>query len=110
MRNLLIALFSAVLLAMLYVTITASLAENILTAGGRLWADAWFRATLADACFGFLTFYVWVAYKETRLAARLGWLVGIVLLGNIAMALYLLRELITLPAGRPLVELLTRRR
>ena len=109
MRAVLIALFSLILIGMLYVTVSASLAENILVAGGRLWPDLWFRATLADAYFGFITFYVWVAYKEPRWVARVGWLFAILLLGNIAMAVYVLRELIALPADRPLATILQRR-
>jgi predicted permease len=46
-----------------------------------------------DAYFGFLTFYVWVFYKETRWLPRLLWLVAIMLLGNMAMSSYVLVQL-----------------
>ncbi|MEM9292218.1 MAG: DUF1475 family protein [Acidobacteriota bacterium] len=93
MRNLLIAFFSFVILGMLYVTVTASLQEDVLTGGAALWPDPWFRATLADAYFGFLTFYAWLAYRESSWLSRGIWLVAILLLGNFAMAGYALWRL-----------------
>jgi hypothetical protein len=69
----------------------------------------WTIATLIDAYYGFLTFYVWVFYKEARAAGRIGWFVGIMLLGNMAMAAYVLRELTRLRDDEPLQALLLRR-
>jgi len=53
----------------------------------------WTIATLIDAYYGFITFYVWVFYKERSVGGRIGWFVAIMLLGNMAMAAYVLREL-----------------
>lgn len=53
----------------------------------------WFIATLLDAYFAFVAFWVWVAWKEGALAARLLWLFAILLWGNPAIAIYVLREL-----------------
>lgn len=92
-RNFLIGLFALVLMAMLAITTYASLDRSILNVGSQLTSDPWFLATLADAYFGFLTFYVWVAYKEVGLVKRLVWFVLIMTLGNIAMASYLLWQL-----------------
>jgi hypothetical protein len=69
----------------------------------------WTIATLIDAYYGFLTFYVWVFYKEARAAGRIGWFVAIMLLGNMAMAAYVLRELARLRDDEPLQALLLRR-
>ncbi len=69
----------------------------------------WTIATLVDAYYGFLTFYVWVFYKEARAAGRIGWFVAIMLLGNMAMAAYVLRELARLRDDEPLQALLLRR-
>ncbi len=90
-------LFLAILAAMLYVTITASLDRGVFEAGAALWPDPWFRATLADAYFGFITFFVWVAYKERGLLRKLIWFVLIMTLGNIAMSVYVLIQLFRLP-------------
>jgi hypothetical protein len=100
-------LFAGILTGMLYVTIVASLDRSVFEAGNLL-EDPWGVATLADAYFAFLTFYVWVFYKERRLLARGAWLLLILALGNIAMSSYVLIQLFRLPAGAPLESLLIR--
>ncbi len=69
----------------------------------------WTIATLIDAYYAFLTFYVWVFYKETRALPRLGWFVGIMLLGNMAMAAYVLLQLARLREGEPASAILAAR-
>ena len=66
-------------------------------------------APLIDAYYAFLTFYVWVFYKEQRWLPRVGWFVGIMLLGNMAMAGYVLLQLARLPAGAPTASVLSSR-
>jgi hypothetical protein len=110
-RLALILLFGGILAAMLVITVTASLNQPLWQWGG-LTAEPdrwWTWATLADAYFGFLTFYAWVFYKERGLAARVGWFVAIMLLGNIAMAIYVLTQLARLRPGEPASNLLLRR-
>lgn len=70
--------------------------------------NPWFIATLFDAYFGFLWFWLWVAYKEASHVARLLWLVLILTLGNMAMAAYVLVQLHRLPAGAGIDRLLLR--
>lgn len=94
---------------MLYVTITASLDRGVFEAGAALWPDPWFRATLADAYFGFVTFFVWVAYKERGFLRQAVWFVLIMALGNIAMSVYVLIQLFRLPKNAPLRHLLLRK-
>ncbi len=108
MKTLLKAFFVLVLAGMIAVTTWASLDRGVWIAGDGLWPDRWFAATLADAYFGFLTFYVWVAYKEQGWARRLGWLVAILALGNMAMALYAVLQLSRLKPGEPLENALLR--
>lgn len=108
MRKFLFAFFYAVLAAMIAVTVTASLERGVFTALADLWSDAWFRATLADAYFGFLTFYCWVAYREEGWIGRIVWLLAILCLGNIAMSVYALACLWGLPPGAPLWQVLLR--
>ena len=69
---------------------------SVLEGGQGLWPDPWFIATLMDAYFGFLTFFLWVAYKETSWIARGSWFIAIMLLGNFAMCGYLLWQLSTI--------------
>lgn len=102
-------LFGGILLAMLGVTTYASLDRSIFHVGSQLTSDPWFHATLADAYFGFLTFYVWVAYKEPRLWRKAVWFLLIMTLGNIAMSLYVLLQLRGINKDQKLSELLLRR-
>lgn len=81
-----------VLAVMLYVTVSASLHEDIVSATRGLWPDPWFRATLADAYCGFLFFWLWVAWREQSLAQGVLWFVLIMILGNLAMAGYVLLQ------------------
>ena len=109
MWNLLRVLFLAILLAMSAVTIEASLDRGVFQAGSELWPDPWFRATLADAYFGFITVYAWVAYKERTWSARLLWFVAFMALGNFAMASYVLIQLARAGRERSAEALLLRR-
>lgn len=68
----------------------------------------WFIATLVDTYLAFFTFWLWVAYKERSWAARAAWLLAICLLGNIAIAFYMLLKLFRLPADAPIEKLLLR--
>ena len=56
-------------------------------------SNPWFIATLFDAYFAFITFYVWVAWKEPSLGARILWFTSVIMWGNFAMAVYMLIEL-----------------
>jgi hypothetical protein len=102
--------FLIVLLAMLAVTGWASTIVALWKTPREVVGHPWFIATLFDTYFAFLTFYAWVAYKETTALARLGWLLGILLLGNIAMAIYLLIKLFRLPKDATMEQLLLRRK
>jgi predicted permease len=103
------ALFALILFAMLSLTITATIDQNIFEAVGNIWPNWWFKATLADAYFGFLTFFVWVAYKEVDLWRKLLWFAAIMLLGNLAISAYMLLELYKVQVGDTPETLLTRR-
>lgn len=103
-------LFGVVLGSMLWVTSWASLQCPLFGVPRDVFTHPWFIATLFDAYWGFITFYVWVAYKQTSWVARGAWLVAILLLGNIAMAAYCLGELFAAPRDQRLADLLTVRR
>jgi len=103
-------LFLVVLGSMLWVTTWASSLCPLLAVPRPVATHPWFLATMADAYWGFVTFYVWVAFKQTSWCARAAWLVAILLLGNIAMASYCLAELFLVQKSEPLERLLTARR
>lgn len=102
--------FIAVLLSMLAVTSWASLECALWKTPREVATHPWFIATLFDTYWAFLTFYCWVAYKEVSWVARIGWLIGILLLGNIIMAIYMLIQLFRVPADATIEQVLLRRR
>lgn len=85
--------FALIFLAMLGVTAWASQHENVLAAFVRLARDPWGLATLFDAYFAFLAVWFWIAWREASALSRAIWLVAIFLLGNFAIATYVLLAL-----------------
>lgn len=63
---------------------------NVIKGFETVCAEPWGLATMFDAYFGFLAFWLYVAWRERTVAARLGWLVALLLLGNFAIAGYAL--------------------
>ena len=100
----------AILLGMAGLTVVASAERGLFEAGAVLWPDAWFRATLADALFGFLIAYCWIFYKEGSWGRRALWFVLVMSLGTIAVSAYLLIRLYRLPPGGSVEDLLLRAR
>ncbi len=109
MRRTIAAIFSGILLVMTIVTVQASLVRPVWD-NGRLFEDPWFVATLVDAYCGFVTFFVWVAWRERSTGARVGWFVAIMLLGNLAMSAYVLVELLRLHPDASLENFLCTKR
>jgi Protein of unknown function (DUF1475) len=105
-------LFAGILICMVSMTTWVSLHKSILLSGDEFsWAHSpWAVATLFDAYFGFLTFYVWVFYKETGWAARVIWFVLIIGMGNIAMSSYVLIQLFQLRPEQRASDVLLRSR
>ena len=108
-KLLLFTLFGGIFVAMIAVTTYASFDRSVFKVGPQLMSDPWFHATLADAYFRFLTFYVWVAYKEASLWRKVLWFVLFMTLGNIAMSIYVLIQLSKLKPGSPISQLLASR-
>lgn len=75
-------------LAMTWVTWRASVDTNVLDGFRRVAQDPWGLATLFDAYFAFLFFYLWLLTKETRLIPRILWFVFLMGFGNFAIALF----------------------
>lgn len=107
-RRLLTLYFVLVLVAMTWVSWHASTAPtitslpqfaelvknkegiNVLKGYVTVCSEPWGLATMFDAYFGFLAFWLYVAWRERTVAARLGWFVALMLLGNFAIAGYAL--------------------
>jgi len=102
-------LFLGVLGSMLWVTTWASLQTPLFAIPAEIWRNPWFIATLMDAYWGFITFYAWVAWKEQSWGARILWFIAIMLLGNIAMAIYMIDELFSVSSRSDLTKVIARR-
>jgi hypothetical protein len=104
-------LFSGIFLALLIYNLWASTRQSVLQWGGLTTGPDryWTIATFMDAYFGFVTFYVWVIYKETRWLTRVVWFAAIMLLGNIAMSAYVLLQLVRLAPNQEANVILTAR-
>ncbi len=103
--------FAFILVSLTAFTVWASTRQSVLDWGGLTTPpdNLWTIATLVDADYGFLTFYVWVLWKETRALPRVAWFLAIMLLGNIAMSAYVLRQLARLAPGDSMSTLLCTR-
>ena len=101
-------LFGFIFVFMVVATIRTSLQISLWTAIPSFAASPWAMATLYDAYAGFLTIFVWVAYKEDSLWKRVLWFVLIMGLGNIAISLYVLIQLSRLKPTEPASRVLYR--
>src|ERR1700679_2413088 len=101
-------LFAAIFVLMTVLTVRTSMAVSLWSAWDSFAGNRWAVATLYDAYFGFITFWIWVAYKENTLWSRLLWLVLILGLGNIAMLLFVLIQLFRLNPDQSLDALFQR--
>jgi hypothetical protein len=104
-------LFALILVSMIIVTGYASTHQSMFAwTGMTVGQDRyWTIATMCDAYFGFITFYVWVVYKEPRWLPRVLWFLAIMAFGNMAMASYVLLQLLKLPKGEPASKILVAR-
>jgi len=103
-------LFAGIFLLLLGYNSWASVQQPVWQWGGLTTGPDryWTIATFLDAYFGFITFYVWVFYKESRWVKRIGWFLAIMLLGNIAMSAYVLWQLKALRRGEKVSGILVR--
>ena len=103
-------LFIVILGSMLAITGWAGSQCALFAIPRDVFTHPWFIATLFDAYWAFVTFTVWVAWKEQSAGARLLWFVSVILWGNIAMSLYMLTELFRIRTIDQLGEVFSQRR
>ena len=103
-------LFVAILACMLAVTSWASGQCALFAIPRDVFTHPWFIATLFDAYWAFVTFTVWVLWKEQSAGARILWFIAVILWGNIAMSLYMLAELFRIKTIARLGEVFGTRR
>jgi len=104
-------LFGFILVSLTAYNLWVSTRQSVLDWGGLKTPpdNLWTIATFIDAYYGFITFYVWVLWKETRALPRALWFLAIMGLGNIAMSAYVLRQLARLKNGESFGVLLASR-
>jgi hypothetical protein len=110
MRRTLILLFGWILISLLAYTTWASTQQPLWEWQGLIREPErwWTIATLIDAYYAFITFFVWVCFKEPSHGRRIGWFIAIMLTGNMAMAIYVLLQIVRLKPGQPLSAILVR--
>jgi hypothetical protein len=107
-RKTLSCLLAASFLLLLAFSVRALLVRSVFE-NASLMRDVWFQVTLLDAYLGFVTVYVWVAWKEQTTTGRMLWFLLIMAFGNMAVSAYILIQIINLPADSSLSEILTQR-
>jgi len=73
-------------------------------------AEPWGLATMFDAYFGFLAFWLYIAWRERSALKIAAWLVALLFLGNFAIAGYALVCLWQTPATADLTQTFFTRR
>lgn len=101
--------FTIVLLSMLAVTGWAGSQVALWSIPREVGAHPWFVATLVDAYWGFLIFYLWLCHKEPSWLSRALWFLAVLVLGNIAAAAYGLAVVLRLPREAKPADVLLRR-
>jgi len=107
-RRALIGYFVLVLIAMTWASwyactapSTSSLPEytgkalNVVGGYVTVCKEPWGLATMFDAYFGFMAFWLYVAWRENNNFVRFGWWIALMLLGNFAIAGYALSCLLS---------------
>ncbi len=107
-RTLLITLFSALCLYMIYTVISTSLESNLFKEWSYLGSIPWMRATLIDFYTNIAVLFAWVVYKERSWIVRAVWLVLFVGLGSIGVTVYVLVQLFRLKPGDGIEHVLLR--
>jgi hypothetical protein len=102
-------LFAFIFVFMVAITVRTSMQVSLWSAWSSFAASPWSMATLYDAYFGFITFFCWLAWRERSLGSKISWLVLILVLGNIAMSLYVLIQLFGLRPEESASALFTRK-
>jgi hypothetical protein len=57
--------------------------------GSQIWGLTWGKVTLVDLYVGLAIFAVWIGFRERRIIGTFIWWIALVILGNLAAAVYL---------------------
>ena len=79
------------LVVMLAVIVYGLVSGDFFEEGSSMLSLIWGRVTLVDLYVGLIFFAVWVAQREKRTVVVAVWWLALVVLGNLAAAVYLVR-------------------
>ena len=102
-------IFSLVLVWMVYIVVSTSLASSLFEQWDFLGAIPWMRATLWDFYANILIIALWMYYKEKSILFKILWTILFVCLGSLATCAYVLIKLFKLKPGQTVKELLVER-
>lgn len=108
MINTLRIIFAILFIVIVYTVINTSLQSNLFKEWDFLASIPWMNATLID--FYIMTFivYLWVLYRENRIAAKIVLLILFVTLGSIATTGYVFYRLMRVKSNDPVEKVLLR--
>ncbi len=98
------ALALAAVVVMVAAIVLGSMSGDFASEGSSIWALPWGKVTLIDLYVGLALFGAWVAFREKTPTVVAYWWLGLIVLGNLAAAVYLVRASFT---SSDLAELLT---
>ena len=75
------------IIAIAYGMASGGFVEGLRTVAG----DPWGRVTLADLASGLLVAGAWIGWREASLARAAPWWIALILTGNLALGVYLVR-------------------
>lgn len=101
MRNLLLIVFTALFIYMVYTVISTSLESNLFEEWDFLASIPWMQATLIDFYVNIAVLFAWVAFRERNLLKSIAWLISFVFLGGITTTLYVIIQLLQLKKDEP---------
>ena len=95
-------------LFMVYLVIHTSLKSNLFAVWNELGAQPWMTTTLVDFYFNITIISAWVIYREASFWRSGLWIIGFIIWGSIATALYVFLQLAKLKPGDSLAKVLVR--
>jgi len=80
-------------LAMIVVLVHGFVAGDFTGEGSRLLAMPWGRVSLVDLYVGFVLFSCWILFRDGLTPLSAVWIAGVMILGSLAICLYVLAAL-----------------
>lgn len=88
-----VAAFVVLLALALVAALLQGLGSSLVTQGGLVLDLAWGRALMVDLYVGLLLISLWILWREPRRTRAAGWIIALLLLGNIVACVYVVLAL-----------------